>query len=170
MLRHPTARNYRHMIRRHLTPFFGALRSPEIGPAIVQKFLAEKSKQFAPWTIHQLRSILSKIFSTAQRWEYLERNPTRQVQVPSLTNTREKTTLTPEQVRALLGELEESYRTMVLLAVLSGLRRGEIFGLRWKYVDFEEGSVIVGECSYEGHASAPKTRASRRKVLWTCPL
>jgi integrase len=71
----------------------------------------------------------------------LEKNPTRQVQVPSLTNTREKTTLTPEQVRALLRELEEPYRTMVLLAVLSGLRRGEIFGLRWKYVDFEEGSL-----------------------------
>ena len=161
ILRHSTARNYRHMIRRHLTPFFGDWRLPEIGPVAVQKFLAEKSKQFAPWTIHQLRSILSKIFSTAQRWEYLEKNPTRQVQVPSLTNTREKTTLTPEQVRALLEELEEPYRTMVLLAVLSGLRRGEIFGLRWKYVDFEEGSVTVAECSYEGHTSAPKTRASR---------
>ena len=169
MLRHSTARNYSHMIRRHLTPFFGALRLPEIGPALVQKFLAEKSKRFAPWTVHQLRSILSKIFSTAQRWEYLEKNPTRQVQVPSLVNTREKKTLTPEQVRALLGELEEPYRTMVLLAILSGLRRGEIFGLRWKYVDFEEGSVIVAECSYEGHTAAPKTRASRRKVFVDVP-
>jgi len=82
--------------------------------------------------IRARRSILSKIFSTAQRWEYLEKNPTRQVQVPSLVNAGDKTTLTPEQVRALLGELKEPYRTMVLLAVLSGLRRGEIFGLRWK--------------------------------------
>jgi integrase len=89
--------------------------------------------------------------------------------VPSLVNTREKTTLAPEQVRALLGELEEPYRTMVLLAVLSGLRRGEIFGLRWKYVNFEEGSVIVAECSYEGHAAAPKTRASRRKAFADTP-
>lgn len=170
MLRYSTARNYGYMIRRHLTPFFGTLRLPEIGPAVVQKFLAEKSKRFAPWTVHQLRSILSKIFSTAQRWEYLERNPTRHVQVPSLVNTREKKTLTPEQVRALLGELAEPYRTMVLLAVLSGLRRGEIFGLRWKYVDFEEGSVVVAECSYEGHASAPKTRASRRKAFVDTPV
>jgi integrase len=82
--------------------------------------------------IRARRSILSKIFTTAQRWEYLEKNPTRQVQVPSLVNARDKTTLTPEQVRALLGKLKEPYRTMVLLAVLSGLRRGEIFGLRWK--------------------------------------
>jgi integrase len=169
MLRYSTARNYRHMIRPHLTPFFGDLRLPEFGPAVVQKFLAEKSKQFAPWTIHQLRSILSKIFRTAQRWEYLEKNPTRQVQVPSLVNGRDKTTLTPEQVRALFGELKEPYRTMVLLAVLSGLRRGEIFGLRRKYVDFEEGSVIVAESSYEGHTSAPKRRASRCKVFVDIP-
>ena len=170
MLRHSTARNYRHMIRRHLIPFFGSLRLPEIGPAVVQKFLAEKSKQFAPWTVHQLRSILSKIFGTAQRWEYLERNPARQVQVPSIINKRERVTLTPEQVRALLEALEEPYRTMVLLAVLSGLRRGEIFGLRWKYVDFGEGSLIVAECSYEGRAAAPKTRAARRKVFVDVPV
>lgn len=170
MLRHSTARNYRHMIRRHLIPFFGSLRLPEIGPATVQKFLTEKSKQFAPWTVHQLRSILSKIFGTAQRWECLERNPTRQAQVPSIVTKRERITLTPEQVRALLRALEEPYRTMVLLAVLSGLRRGEIFGLRWKYVDFEDGSLTVAESSYEGRSSAPKTRAARRKVFVDVPV
>lgn len=81
--------------------------------------------------------------------------------------TREQLTLTPEQVRALLAELMESYRTMVLLAVLSGMRRGEIFGLRWKCVDWIDGSILVSEASYEGHAAPPKTRASRRKVLLT---
>src|SRR5207302_1931594 len=138
---------------------------PEIGPAEVQMFLADKSKRFAPWTVHQLRSVLSKIFGTAQRWGYLETNPASTVQVPALVNKRERLTLTPQQVRSLLAQLEEPYRTMVLLAILSGLRRGEIFGLRWKYVDFSEHSVIVAESSYEGHTSPPKTRASRRKVF-----
>ncbi len=59
---------------------------------------------------------------------------------------------------------------MVLLAVLSGLRRGEIFGLRWKYVDFEEGSVILVECSYEGHASVRKHEPRAARYLWTHPL
>jgi len=54
---------------------------------------------------------------------------------------------------------------MVLLAVLSGLRRGEILGLRWKYVDFTEDSIRVAESSYEGKSSAPKTQASRRIVF-----
>lgn len=164
-LRYSTARNYRHVIRRHLIPFFGSMKLPEIGPAEVQMFLAEKSKRFAPWTVHQLRSVLSKILGTAQRWGYLETNPASMAQVPALVNKRERLTLTPQQVRSLLAELREPYQTMVLLAVLSGLRRGEIFGLRWKYVDFVERSITVAECSYEGHATPPKTRASRRKVF-----
>jgi integrase len=74
-------------------------------------------------------------------------------------------TLTPPQVRALLAELVEPFRTMVLLAVLSGLRRGELLGLRWKSVDFVDDSISVVESNYHGRSSQPKTRASRRKVF-----
>ncbi|HEV2421119.1 MAG TPA: site-specific integrase [Candidatus Acidoferrales bacterium] len=51
------------------------------------------------------------------------------------------------------------------LAVLSGLRRGELFGLRWKSVNFSEGSILVCEWNYHGQQSQPKTRASRRIVF-----
>ena len=54
---------------------------------------------------------------------------------------------------------------MALLAVLSGMRSGEIFGLRWRYVDFEGGSILVAETVYQGRSSMPKTRASNRKVF-----
>ena len=164
-LRFSTTRNYRHMIRKHLLPFFGQTRLPDIGPADVQIFLAEKAKHFSPKTVLSLRNLLSKIFGTAQTWGYLQANPARGAQVPALVATRERVTLTPEQVRALLGVLKEPYRTMVLLAVLSGLRRGEIFGLKWRCIDWTERSLLVSEASYEGHTAAPKTRASRRLVF-----
>jgi integrase len=164
-LRYSTARNYRHVVRRHLLPALGETVLGEIGAAEVQMLLAEKSKRLAPWTVHQIRAVLSKIFSVAQSWGYVHGNPAEKVQTPELVGRREHFALTPEQVLALLVELAEPYRAAVLLAVLSGLRRGEIFGLRWKHVDSSEGSVTVAECSYEGRTSAPKTRASRRKVF-----
>ena len=165
MLRFSTARNYRHLVRRHLLPFFGQVRLPDIGSADVQMFLADKSKRYSPKTLLSLRNLLSKIFGTAQKWGYLQTNPAQGTQVPAQVATRERLTLTPEQVRALLGKLSEPFRTMVLLAVLSGLRRGEIFGLRWKSVDWSEGSIVVVEADYEGHSAPPKTRASCRKVF-----
>jgi integrase len=165
LLRFSTSRNYKHLVRRHLLPFFGKMRLPEIGTADVQMLLAQKSKEYSPKTVLSLRNLLSTIFGTAQKWGYLQVNPAQGTQVPALVVTRERITLNAEQVRALLDHLIEPYKTMVLLAVLSGLRRGEIFGLRWKYVDSANGSVRVAESNYEGKSAAPKTQASRRIVF-----
>jgi integrase len=164
-LRPGTQRNYRSVIRHDLMPFFGAMKLSEIGRADVQMFLADKSKRVAPRTVLTLRNRLSKIFAIAVQWGYLQMNPAQGTQVPALEDTRERLALRPEQVRELLGALPEPYRTMILLAVLSGLRRGELFGLRWKWVDFEKGAVTVAEAIYLGHSAAPKTKASRRKVF-----
>jgi len=94
-------------------------------------------------------------FRTTQSWGYLQANRAQGTQVPAMVITRERLTLKPEQVRALLAKLVEPYRTMVLLAVLSGLRRGEIFGLKWKCIDWTDGLILVSEASYEGHAAPP---------------
>ncbi len=164
-LRPGTARNYQSLIRHDLLPFFGEVRLTEIGPQDVQMFLAGKSKQVAAGTVLTLRNRLSKIFGTAVKWRYLQSNPAQGAQVPALTNTRERVALTPEQARALLAQLNEPFRTMVLLAVLSGLRRGELLGLRWKHVNFTEHLVTVAESVYLGRSAAPKTKASRRQVF-----
>jgi integrase len=163
-LRFSTGRFYRHLSRRHLIPFFGEMRMSEIGAADVQMFLTGVSKRVSPRTVLSLRNRLSKIFSTAGLWGYIQRNPVKGVQVPALTDVKKRSTLTPQQFWALSKELSEPYRTMVLLAVLSGMRCGEIFGLRWRYVDFED-EVVVAETVYQGHSSQPKTRASNRKVF-----
>jgi integrase len=164
-LRPGTARNYQSVIRHDLLPFFGSMRLSEIGPMDVQMFLAKKSKQVAAGTVLTLRNRLSKVFGTAQKWGYLQSNPAQGSQVPALTDTRERIALTPEQVRALLAELGEPFQTMVLLAVLSGLRRGELLALRWKQVSFSERSITAAESIYLGQSAAPKTKASRRKVF-----
>jgi integrase len=165
MLRFSTARLYRHLSRRHLIPFFGKLRMSEIGPADVQIFLTTVSKRMSPRTVLSLRNRLSKIFAVAVRWEFVQHNPVKGAQVPALADVKKRQTLAPEQFWALYKELSEPYKTMVLLAVLSGMRCGEIFGLRWRYVDFEEEVVVVAETVYQGHSSQPKTRASNRKVF-----
>ena len=155
-LRPGTARNYQSLIRHDLLPFFGEMRLPEIGPQDVQMFLAGKSKQVAAGTVLTLRNRLSKVFGTAQKWGYLQSNPAEGAQVPALTDMRERVALTPEQARALLAQLKEPFCTMALLAVLSGLRRGELLGLRWKHVNFTEHSITVAESVYLGRSAAPK--------------
>ena len=160
-----TRRLYRSLSRKHLLPFFGRMDLSEIGAADVQMFLTETAKRAASRTVLSLRNRLSKIFSVAVRWGYVQSNPVKGAQVSELTDVRRRTALSPQQFWALSRELAEPYRTMALVAVLSGMRSGEIFGLRWRYVDFEERSILVAETVYQGRSSKPKTRASNRKVF-----
>jgi len=164
-IRFSTRRLYRSLSRKHLLPFFGRMRLSEVGAADVQMFLTEMSKRVAPRTVLSLRNRLSKMFTVAVRWGYVQSNPVKGAQVSELIDVRKRVALTPKQFWALWQELSEPYRTMALVAVLSGMRSGEIFGLRWRYVDFEERSILVAETVYQGRSSMPKTKASNRKVF-----
>ena len=70
----------------------------------------------------------------------------------------------PIQAAALLNALPSLPRTMVGLAILSGLRRGELFALRWKDIDEHARLLTVREAVYDGTFSTPKTRAGSRQI------
>jgi len=78
--------------------------------------------------------------------------------------------LLPDQVRKLLTEIQEPYRSIILVAVLTGLRRGELFALRWGAVDLDQGVLQVRESVYNGHFSTPKTHSSVRQIPLSSPL
>jgi integrase len=97
-------------------------------------------------------------------WGYVQENPAQGVRLPACIAQRQPVALTSEQVRLLIGALREPYKSMVLVAVLSGLRRGELFALRWGAVDVERKVIHVRESVYEGCFDTPKTRSSFRQV------
>ena len=70
----------------------------------------------------------------------------------------------PELVGRLLSVLREPFRTMVLLAVLTGLRVGEILALRWQDLDLAGGDLRVVQAVYRGCLGSPKTKGSRRTI------
>jgi len=164
-LRFSTQRKYRSLIRAYLLPTLGKLNLSEIGPADVQAMLAHFAKRLAPHTVLTIRNAVSKILGTAVKWGYVQVNAATGAQAPALINQRERRTLSPDEARGLLSELAEPYSAMVTVALLSGLRRAEIFGLKWKYVHFEGKALTVAETCFQGRVSAPKTRASKRKVF-----
>ncbi len=159
-----TRRGYAQLLRKYLLPFFGDCKLAEISRQSVQAFVAQLGKHLAPQTVCLAKNVLSKVFSTAIEWGYVQENPATGVRLPTRIAQREPTVLTPEQVRQLIAELPEPCKSMVLIAVLTGLRRGELFALRWCAVDFERKLIHVRESVYEGHFSAPKSRSSVRTI------
>ena len=110
-----------------------------------QQHLAS-AKPLSPTYVHQYYTYLSSMLSRAVKWEYLKQNPMDNVVSPKVRK-RKPTFLDDDQAVALLRQLaaEENmmFRAAVLLALLCGLRLGEVGALTWEDVRFDDGSINI---------------------------
>jgi integrase len=103
------------------------------------------------------------------KWGHLSENPARGVELPALRCVRPKWALTPAQAAALIDGLSAMAQAMVGLAILSGLRRGELFALRWRDIDQDGQRLTVRESVYDGQFGTPKTEAGVRQIPLSAP-
>jgi integrase len=166
ILKRSTRKRYRSTLDLHLLPAFGSWRLCDIATVAVQKFVLEKFNSGLGWeTCNHQHNLLSKIFTKAKKWGHFGgENPALEVELPEKCPVREKQALTPEQVIRLIPILREPTRTMVLVAILTGLRVGEILGLRWRDVNLQRGELRVEQAVYRGCVGTPKTKGSKHTL------
>lgn len=150
----------------------GQLRVDKIRHVEVQAFIdALRTHGYRPATVRRIGAVVSRVLSEAVRMELISFNPAQHVIYPTKGQT-EKQVLSPDQVEAL-SELQGQprLRDMLLLAVHTGLRRGELCGLHWSDVDLDERAIQVRQqlVRYDGRVElqTPKTRAANRSVMLT---
>ncbi len=165
MYKHSTQNHRRFMLKKHLLPRFGDLAISDVTRQEIQAYVAHLHRAgYAPRTIDHIHDVLSAILRTAMKWGHLRENPARGVDLPKLKCVRPKWALTTAQAAQLLAALPMLPRTMVGLAILSGLRRGELFALRWRDIDEQARLLTVREAVYDGVFSTPKTEAGARQI------
>lgn len=125
--------------------------------------------KLAPKTILDHHRVISKILSTAVKWGLLEKNVAMRADPPKVPH-REISYLNENEVRQMLTLLNNEpiqYRTMITLLVYTGIRRGELCGLEWRDIDFENQVMHVSRSSqYIGNKTMitkePKTKSGIR--------
>jgi integrase len=149
MYMHSTQKNHRHILKKQLLPRFGDMEIADVTTQEIQAYVAQLvHAQYAPKTIDHFHDVLSPILRTAVKWGHVTRNPARDVDLPPLRNVRPKWVLTTVQAGQLLQVLPPLARTTVGVAMMTGLRRGELFALRWKAIDLQERHLTVQEAVY----------------------
>ena len=162
---------YRKLLRKHILPVFEHEKLSEVSRAAIHRLLVQKLTQgLSPNHVHGMRTTLSKILSVAVQLEYLDRNPMRELKLGGRENIKERTVLSATQINLLLSALAEPEQTFVRFAVLTGLRPGEQFGLRWKNVNLLRKVVHVRETFSSGRFGSPKTKDSIRDVPMSEPV
>jgi integrase len=150
-----------------VSPYWGGYRLRDVKPFLVEAWF--KKMQAAPGTKAKTKGVMNVLFQHAMRYEWATSNPIRLVRQSAMP-LREQIVLDPLEIGALLQELNDPFYTLVLLVSSTGLRRGELFGLKWSDVDFRESEIRVERSLVDQVEGPPKTLASRRPVPMTASL
>jgi integrase len=148
-------------IDHHLVSEFGSRALGTFGRKELQAFLDAKGACGLSFSVvDHLRWDLKQIFDMAVAEGYLARNPATLLYTPRECPRPNATVMTIEEVQRLFSVLDVRERLIAALAVIAGMRPGEIFGLRWSRLD----SVYadVRERVYRGDIDTPKTTRSVR--------
>jgi integrase len=156
-----TQTTYQGYLKKWILPRWRSYRLADVKAVQVEQWL--KSLLVSRGTKSKIRNIMSALYSHAQRWEWTTSNPIKHVR-QSAKRSRVPIVLTPEQVKDFLAKLEDPAKTAVLLGALTGLRGGELLGLKWSDIDFEKLEINVIRDVVKQRIERCKTEASKKAI------
>ena len=158
---HATLENYRGNLKLYILPKWGQQRLSAVRTVAVEEWL--HSLPLAPATRSKIRNQMSAVFTHGIRYEFITTNPISKVRC-SAARLRDPDVLSPDEFRSLLPHLPLRERAMVMLAGSTGLRRSEMFALRWSDLCFVTMQIFVTKAVVRNHFGKVKTPASRKPV------
>ena len=162
------------LLSRWVVPHWGKVELRAIKTVAVEQWLKTlvttkfgKPKPLAGGTREKIRDAMSSIFNHAIRWELTDRNPITGPTKRSGVRVSAKRERTPDileiqEMQLLLAALGIRERAMLFLDMPSGLRRGELAGLKWEDFDFKKLHVSVTRSLVDQHVGPVKTETSRK--------
>src|SRR5713101_4721275 len=164
-LKKSSMRIYGYQLEKYIFPALGSVPLRDIHRAHIEACLSGlKQKAHATSTLRSVRATFSTVLQSAVERGYIEKNPAHGIRIREADTKKERRFYSPAEIRKLLAVLTEPCRTVVSIGVLTGLRIGEILGLRWKRVDLLRGTIEVAETYSSGEFGSPKTRSSNRVI------
>jgi integrase len=97
----------------------------------------------APRTVRNVHTLIRRAFADAVAWKYINSNPASNVKPPKLSRTRREV-WAPDQIQTFLTAVQnDRFAALFVLERTTGIRRGQVCGLKWKAVDLDAGEITV---------------------------
>lgn len=143
-----TADSYRTIVNIHLKPAFGVTKLTALQTADIQALytaLLRQEKPLSAKSLRNLHGVLHKALQQAVELCYIRGNPSTPCKLPKV----EKAMIRPldgPQIGALMQAIKgQRFEFVYLVTLFTGMREGEVLGLKWDCVDFQSGTVLIGQ-------------------------
>lgn len=129
---------------KHLLPVLGEHRLGEVTPKLLAAYKAQRRTEgAAPATINKELQVVRHAYNLAEReWEWCRDNPMRKVSMEAVHNQVDRWLTEAEEAR-LLAAAPAWLKELIVFALNTGMRQGEILALNWTDVDFTRGTLVV---------------------------
>jgi integrase len=164
-----TYERYEQLVRIHLVPAIGHIQLQKLTAMHVNNLYIKLGDQLSSSTVNTLHMMLHKALEDAVKWGLLARNVCDAVSAPRRAHYEIKP-LTLEQAQLLLeAAKEDSLEALWVLALTTGMRRGEVLALKWQDINFEQSMLQVRRIFTRAPGrryieSEPKTEKSKRGI------
>ena len=170
-LRPATFVSYEGAVRNHLVPYFGDVALTSITREQVERFMAAKlvavdetgERVWSVKTLTNVLMVLKRLLASALDWSYLSTNPASSVKAPTRQHV-EREGFTREELGTVFATAAAPWAALFRIYAFTGLRRGELLGLKWSDVELDAGRIHIRRSFGRYGFGEPKSRAGRRAV------
>lgn len=169
---------YASHIRKHIKPELGAIQVTKLKAFHLQQFYSKKLEGgradkkdggLSPKSVVGIHKVISSALKVAVTWELVAKNVAETISPPRVPETPQET-WTADHAQAFLRAIDgHRLRPLYVLAIATGMRRGEILGLRWQDIDWNKGTIQIVQsmvATPDGQIiTDTKTSSGRRSVV-----
>lgn len=152
---------------KHIKPVLEGKTLSQVNVPTLQGLL--DSLNLKPATLKLVKSVLNMIMTWADAQWLIEKNPVQFVKIPQVESDH-KRSLTKEEIARLFAVTKDDKLGIIPpLCIATGMRPGELLGLKWDNVDFKNSCIYISEtftldCYSKAHVGEPKTKGSKRYI------
>src|SRR6266481_4416170 len=161
----PTREKETFYLMEYIVPKWGELRLNQIHPKAVEDWLHTTFDSW--WTMHGVRAIMSRVFYYAEGhglWEEGKRSPASRAKLGKKHHKYERRILSFEETARVLAHLEEPNALIIETCIATGARISEVFGLKWKHVNLDAGTIKIEQRVWHQDVGRPKSENSKRTL------
>ena len=138
---------YEEHVRVHIKPYLGDIQLPKLVPHTIQRVynMLLRDKGLSPKSVKNIHGVLHRALEQAKKLGYLKDNPLDAVIIPRVEKKQIRTLEDRDMVSFLNAIKGDPYELVLFVTAFTGLRQGEVLGLTWDCVDFENNTLLINK-------------------------